>query len=135
MTITINIFFFYYWIITIIYETINVIIIWKKFKKKTEQHEMFVAYKEALKRSASMQMLWKAIFSPLGASIAFIFMCIVSPIMFPFSLITLFKKLIGYKSELEKKVEVEEKSYEEAKKRSDHFMKNEVMELPEEPIE
>lgn len=132
MTITINIYFFYYWLIAIIYETINFIIIWKKFKKKTEQHEFFNAYKEALKRSASLQWLWKAIFSPVGFSLGFMFMCTVSPIMFPFSLITLFKKLIGYKSDLEKKVDVEQESYERAKRKSDDFMNNEEIILPKE---
>jgi len=129
MTITISIEFICYWIFTVIFEAIYIFILWEKFKKKTQEHKFVMMLKEAYKNNVSLKLIYKMIFSPLGFFLGFCFLSIVSPVMFLFSLLTLFKKIIGYKSKLEKEAEKQSKEDEEAIQRSKEFMKKEGCEI------
>ena len=115
MTITLNEQFLYYWIFTVIFETIYVLIQWNTFKKRKEQYEYLVKMKETMFKTATLKLTLKLIFNPLGYLIMFLFFSLVSQIMFTFSLIRLSKKMVGYKSKLEKQAEQESKAYERAK--------------------
>lgn len=125
MTFSISQLFFYYWILSIIFEAVYCFYLWKQAKKKLAKYPSVAVFLNALKSVASAQLILKKIFGPLGYSIGFVLLCIISPVMFPFSIITLFKKLIGYKSKLEKKAEEELKDAERAEQRSNDFMRNE----------
>ncbi len=131
MTITINQTFLYYWLFAIIFETIyNYITFtteWSKFKKRLEAEE-YAIYKELFnqyKQMSSIQLIWRKVFNPMSYFVGYIIFCIVTPIILPMSLITLFKKLIGYKSDLQKRAEMEGKRMEEANEREHEWMKNE----------
>lgn len=98
-------------------------------KKKWEANPDFLMFKTVFFSSPSFKLLWKSIYSPFGFFLAFSFLSIISPVLFLFSAKTLFLKLIGYKSKLEKEAEIEAKNIEEAhakaKAYSEWFMKNE----------
>lgn len=118
----------------IVYEAITVYVGWKKLKKQFAGNEMIMMIKQGIMQSAQGKMMKKIIFSPptfIFAGIAFI---IASPLMLPFSVWSHVKKLLGYKSKLQKQAESETKAMEEAKKQSDEFMKTEGRGISEEPI-
>lgn len=137
MTITINAYVLYYWAFAIVFETIYSYITfkqaWKKLKKTVEAHEYVMDMINAVKQMASAKFLWKKIFSPYGYFIGYLIFCIVAPFLFIASLVTLSKKLIGYKSKLEKDAEVEEKMAEEAQKEAKEWMANEGCCVDDEP--
>ena len=81
-------------------------------------------------KSASLKLLYKRILSPIGFIIGFVMFSFITPILFPFSLWRLFKKLIGYKSKLEKESEKETQAYEKAVEKSEEFLKNEGNAMP-----
>ena len=141
MTITINETFFYYWICSIIFETvysyITFKIAWKKLKKKSEQYEMIMMFIEQIKKLASVQLAFKMIFNRFNYITGYLIFCILSPLLAPISLIRLFKKIVGYKTDLEKKVIEEEKKMEEAERKSKEWMETEgvVLEKPINPID
>jgi predicted membrane protein len=128
MTITINENILYYWIFSITFETIycyvNLSISWNQFKKN-KKYEIVTDIINQFKQQASFQLIWKIIFNPFSIFVAYIIFCIISPILLPFSLITLFKKMIGYKSPLQKRAEQEKKDMEESESKSKEWMKNE----------
>ena len=129
MTFTISQPLFYYWIFAIIFEAIYCFYLWKQAKKKIAKNAVVMLFINTMKTIPSLQLILNKIIGPLGFSVGFVLLSIVSPIMFPFSVLTLLKKLIGYKSRLEKKAEEHEKMYEkaeaDAKRHSDNFMRNE----------
>lgn len=103
--------------------------IYKGLKKKVEQMGVMPMISGYLNQSASLQLIKGSILSPFGFVLGSLLLIIVAPFMFPFSVITGLKKLVGYKSKLEKKADAEEKQMEEAmaasKKQSAEFMKSE----------
>ncbi|MFA7307643.1 MAG: hypothetical protein WC026_13325 [Hyphomicrobium sp.] len=125
MTPTIKLILICYWTFTVLYESIFIVIEWKRFKKKMEKNEMIQVLKMTYQQSAQMQLFWKRIWSPLGFFVGFTFLCITSPVLFVFSVQTLLKKLFGYKSALEKRAEEEAKMMEEAQQKRDEFMRTE----------
>lgn len=139
MTITINETVIYYWIFSIVFGTIynyiQIKIAWRQLKKSVESHQMVMMFLDTIKKLASTQFLLKQIFNIKGYLFGYLIFCIISPILTPFSLITLFKKMIGYKSDLQKKAEAEGKKMEEDEKLAKVWMKNEgVREYIENPI-
>lgn len=135
MTIHINTYFLYYWLVAIIGVSIELYFIYKSGKKKLTQMGIMPMITGYLSHSPSLQLIRKTIFSPLGFILGSVFLIIVAPFMFPFSVITGIKKIVGYKSKLEKQADAEEKQMEEAmaasKRESAEFMKNEVREMPD----
>lgn len=129
MTITINETFFYYWIIAIVFETlysfISIKTQWRKLKKNTQTYQTLMIMKDTFKQVASTKLLWKSIFSPATYIAGYIILCLVAPIFFPFSMFKILRKAIFGKNKLEKKSEEEEKAFDEARQRSEDFMKNE----------
>lgn len=135
MTITINETFLYYWLCTVIFETIYSYIAFKialkQFKKNVEQYEFFMIIIKQLKQMASVKLLWKIIFNPFTYIIVYLIFCFITPLLTPFSLFRLLKKIVGYKTELEKKAKSEEKAMEEAQLISKEWMKNEGYNHPD----
>ena len=125
MTITINTYFLFYWICAIVFETIYVYTLWKEAKKQMVKYPMLMTFKETFMKTAGLQLVYNMLFSPPTFILGFVLLCFASPLIFPFSLLTLFKKLIGYKSKLEKQADDITESYEKSKKESEEFMKNE----------
>ena len=121
MTITIPVFFFYYWLFAIVFEIFNALHSWFDFQKrykKTEVYEVLKSMWYGVRKMASGKFLIrKLFFSPLTYIIALVFLCIISPFSLPFSLIGVTKRIIGYKSKLEKEAIAEgekmEKEYEQ----------------------
>lgn len=119
-----------YVIIAVIFESIYLIISWKKSKKEIEKKEQIKVFLNVMKRiysqSASIKALKEKIWNwytiPLVITPLFI---IVASLIFPFTLFTVTRKGLGIKTELEKKAEVERKLMDEAQKKSEEFMKNE----------
>ena len=128
MTFTINEYFIYYWIFSILFECTYLFFEFRKLRNKYNtkpEYEQVRLIVNTYMQMAAIKLLYKKVVSPVGLIGSFVFLSIVSPFVFPFTLISLFKTLIGYKSKLEKQVELETKQFEEAKKWSDDFMKNE----------
>jgi hypothetical protein len=139
MTITINETVIYYWIFSIVFGTIynyiQIKIGWRQLKKSAESHQMVIIFLDSIKKLAATQFLLRQIFNIKGYFIGYLIFCIISPILLPFSLSTLFKKMIGYKSNLQKKAEAEGAKMEQAEKDAKEWMKNEgVQEYIENPI-
>lgn len=132
MKIEINETLIYYWLFAIIFETIycwiTLKIVWYKFKKKSpQQHDYVLALIDSFKQNPSIYIVWKKIFNPFGYTAIYVIFCIIAPIFFPFSLIILLKKMVGYKSKLEKKAYAMEQAYD----KSQEWLKNEGREMPE----
>ena len=129
MTITINITIIYYWLFAIVFGTIyNYIqfkIAWRELKKSVESHQIVMMILDTIKKMASTQFILKQMFNIKGYVIGYLIFCIISPILLPFSLFTLFKKMIGYKSDLQKKAEAEREKMEKSQNESKEWMKNE----------
>lgn len=121
MTITISPIYFYYWIFSVVFESIYIYIQWVRFKRKGELYDRIMEIKSAMLQSASFKFMYKKIFNPFVITAFLIFFSIVSMFMLPLSLWELFKKLIGYKSKLEKQADEEAAAYARAK----DFMKDE----------
>jgi len=116
------------WLSIFIFEVIHLYINWVNFKKKMKKNETVMFMVEAFKKSPNFLRLWKMIYNPFTLFVLLMILAIISPVVFIFSAFSLLKKLVGYKSKLQKQAEAEEKAMEEAKKKSEEFMKNEVVE-------
>lgn len=119
-------YFLIYWAVAVIYLGINFYFQWKKFQKYKKNNMEFQFMTQALFRSANMQLLFGKLWNPW--TLAFVIIplgILLSPFAFPLLLVGDIKKLLGIKSELQKKAEAETKAMEEAKKASEEFMKNE----------
>lgn len=125
MTLIINKFFLYYWLFSIVFETIYAVYIWKDWSKKIKSNEFIIMLKKAIEYSASLQLLFKTIFNPVTYIMMYIIFVLISPLLFPASLFGIIKRATGYKSKLERKSEEEIKRMEQAKKRSEEFMRTE----------
>ena len=128
MTITINPIFLYCYAFVIVFETIHGFILLRKFRKKLEdkKYESLFSTIDGLKKTfASIRLAHRSVFNPYVYFMCYVLFCILSPLFFLSSLKSIFKKIIGYKSKLEKQVEEEEKKFEEAQKAHEDFMKNE----------
>lgn len=102
----------YYWIFSFIWEAITLGIAWKKMKADAEKNRTIMAFIHGLKKSSSARLLGKTIFGIEGFILGFIFLAVASPFLFLFSLFSLFKRMVGWKSKLEKKAEAEISLYE-----------------------
>lgn len=129
-----------YIIISVVVQSIYLVVSFrkglKKFKQKPE-YEHYKAFYKSLMSSASMMLLKTKIWNWYTISFVitplFIFIC---PFLLPSTLFTLLKKSVGYKSNLEIKAETEEKLMDEASAKSKEWMKNEgdMNPIIEEPI-
>jgi len=125
MTITINLTIFYCWLTIAVFEAVYTYISWLKFKKALKQQEFAKMVVEAYKQSPSFKLMVRIIFNPISCVILFSLFVIVSPLSFIWTIFGLSKKVIGYKSKLQKESEAELAAIEKAKKHSEDFMKNE----------
>jgi superfamily I DNA/RNA helicase len=159
MTIFIPQSLFYYYLLSVVFESIYLYIIfnknWKQIKENKTLYSFFNLLVDQFKKMKSTQFIIKQIFNVRGYFIAFIIICFIAPFLFPFSLFSLFKKIIGYKSKLEKQANEEARKVKEAQEKptfssseSDNFSNffdsepiiqetNEIPEMPEsiEPFE
>jgi hypothetical protein len=130
MTLTIHPYFLYYWLFAIVFCSVHNFIELRTGLRKLKTEEKFAQLRtifDHFKQQASMQFLWKQIVNPFSISVAYLIFCIVTPVLLPRTLFKLGKKATGYKTKLEKKAEQETKDMEEAKKRSEEFMRTENM--------
>ena len=128
MTITINLYVVYTWLFIIVFETIYSYVTLRKAFEEAKKMEGFSIAKmvfNSLKERPSFLLMYKRVVNPVGFLVAYIIFCLICPLVFPSSLISVFKKCIGYKSELEKKAEEEEKEIKEQEKQSERFMESE----------
>lgn len=115
-----------YLIVSVIYEGITFIISWKQFKKKLDGTPQLQMLKMMFSATASMENLKKKFLN--WYTIGFVgvpFLIIISPFLFPYTLFGHLRRLIFGKTKLEKRAEEEQKQYDEARKRSEDFMRNE----------
>lgn len=80
--------------------------------------------KQWYKENLSVQHMWKE-YRPWLVFMAITLWLMLSPFLFPVSLISIFNKLIGYKSKRQKKAEECEAKLEEAEKKAKEFMEAE----------
>lgn len=93
--------------------------------KKSEAYAIVMTVYQNMKQSPSFKLLEKRIRNPYSYFLIYIVFCIISPILLPSILVSIFKKITGYKSELEKKSEEERKLQEEAQKKHKEWMETE----------
>lgn len=141
MTITIPISVLYCWAFITAAEFVSMYFSYKSFKKKIAENELFLVLKAAYVQSPSWQLLYKQLFNPATYIFVGVLFALLSPLLFISSLFTGVKKLIGYKSPLQKKAEAEalalQKARDEAIKRSEEFMRSEgrgFIEMNDSPI-
>lgn len=138
MTITIHPIMLYYWAFSIVFLTIYYYFDlknnWNKFKKNAEAYQFLKAVYENLKQSPSVKFMIKQILSFKFLFSLYLVFCIISPILMIFTTFSIVKKLIGYKSKLQKEAEEEVKKVEEAKKEQDDWLRNEGVFADEEPL-
>lgn len=97
----------YYWVFAFIWEAVALGIAWKKLKQDAEKHRGIMEFISRLKKSPSARFLGKTIFGIEGFVLGFILLAVASPFLFQFSLFGMFKRMVGWKSKLEKKAEAE----------------------------
>ena len=118
-----------YIVIAVIFQTIYTIISYKKALKKFKQkheYDFLKHFYEDFFSSPSMRSLKLKIWNWYTIMFVFIPMSIfICQFLFPFSLLSIIKKLLGYKSKLQKEVDIEEKEMDEASKKHDEFMRTE----------
>lgn len=125
-----NIIALIYIITSVVYECFNVFFSYKKIKKKINERpdlkDFINIYKTSFLNSKNGQYLKSKVWNWYIVSFVYVPMFIViSQFLFPFSLFSHLRKLIFGKSELQKEAEDESKKYEDAKKKSDEWLKNE----------
>lgn len=109
-----------------IFETIYFFFIWKKFKNKMDTNPQFQMIKGMMLSFKSAQSLKKKICNPVTIIFGlFPFIIIISQIIFPFTIISLLKKLIFGKSKLEKEAEAEQIAMGQSFSQVQDFLKNE----------
>lgn len=89
MTIIINEAFFYYWALAIVFESILWYISWKKLKKDSLRYETIIIMMKTLKKTQ--------LINPIAYIIFILFFFYVSPIIFPYSLFGIIRKLFRKK--------------------------------------
>lgn len=107
------------------FEAIHLLFVWRKFKKKMDEPQ-FQMVKGVVMSIKSAQSLKKKIFNPF--TLIFIgipMLIIISPFLFPLTIISMIKKLLFGKSKLEKQAEAEMNALSEARRRSEQFMRTE----------
>lgn len=111
--------------VAFVFEAIFFYFMWRKFKKKMDEPQ-FQMVKGIVMSIKSAQALKKKIWNPFTLIFAGIpILALVSPFIFPLTLISMLKKLIFGKSKLEKEAEAEQKAMEEAQRKAAEFMKTE----------
>lgn len=114
-----------YTAVAFVFEAIFFYFMWRKFKKKMDEPQ-FQMVKGIVMSIKSAQALKKKIWNPFTLIFAGIpILALVSPFIFPLTLISMLKKLIFGKSKLEKEAEAEQKAMEEAQRKAAEFMKTE----------
>lgn len=119
-----------YIIISVIYECVSVIFGYKKIKKKINERpdlQNFInVYKTSFLNTKNGQYIKSKVWNWYVIPFVYVPMfIIISQFLFPFSLFSHLRILIFGKSELQKEAENESKKYEDAKKESDDWLKNE----------
>ena len=128
MTITINETFLYYWIFAIafliIYYYVTIKAGWNQLKQQVELYSTLTVIFNSLKETASFRLLLKRIFSPVTYIAVFLILCLIAPILFPYSLFRIIRSILG-KTKLDKESLKEEIAIENSQKHAENFMKNE----------
>ena len=115
--------------IAFVFEAIFLYYMWGKFKKKMDSPQ-FQMIKGMVANINSFQALKKKIFNPFTLIFAGIpILVLISPFLFPLTIISMLKKLIFGKSKLEKQADAEQKMMQEAFGQSQDFLKNEGREM------
>lgn len=124
-------YFFIYWAISVIYIGITIFMGWKKFKNFQKTHAQFKIFTEAIFKSANARLLYSQIWNPFTITIVGIPLVVIAcPFVFPLSLISDVKNILGIKSSLQKEAEWESQALEKVRKKTDDFLKNEGIQLP-----
>jgi len=124
MTITINEYLLYYWAFAIVFETIYVYIIYKIWIRPIkEKGDPYTILKEIF-NSSKQASIFSLLFNPYSYFVMYVLFCILTPLLFPMSLFSIIKKIVGWKSKKQKREAVEGKAYQEAKKAEDEYQKN-----------
>lgn len=118
--------FIIYWIFAVLFETIYLYFGWQRAKKQLLANTGIQMFVSIAKQNANYQSLKRKIWNPY--TIIFVAIplgIIVSPFLLPLSLFSLVKKIIGYKTKLEKAAEEERKRFEESEKKHKEWMEKE----------
>ncbi len=134
MVITINKPILFYWAFALIFEIIYTYFQYKNFKKKIRNNPYYPFFQNMYNSSSSVKLLLSNLYHPVTIVGGFVTMAIISPFVFPFSLIDFIKDIVGYKSKLEKASDAEVERMEAAKKASEDFMKTEGVFSPNEEL-
>lgn len=129
MTISFPTVFLHYWLFTIVFETIYQYIaisyVYKDFKQ-SPVYEAYMPILNSFKEIPQWNTLMKAIFNPATYITVYVIFCMVTPILFVFTVITNIRKLLFGKSLPDKHAEQFFKDkVEESQKINDDFMQNE----------
>ena len=126
MTISFTTAFLYYWLFTIVFETIYQYIAISYVYKDFKQSQVYEAYKPILnffKEIPQWNVLMKAIFNPATYITVYVIFCMVTPILFVFTVINNIGKLLFGKSLPDKHAEQFFKDkVEESQKINNDFM-------------
>ncbi len=125
MTITITSPVLIYWTIAFNFEVVYIFFMWRRYKKKAQQHPYFPMVMSYYEGSPTFRSAIKKMVSPYTAIVGLVLLLFVSPFMFPFSLVQILQEAIGYKSKLEKEADAEQAEQAEIAKKAQEFMKHE----------
>lgn len=128
MTIIVSIAFIYYWLFTIVFETVYLSSVIYRLRKKFKQSPTFKWYTtliNSLKESPQWNYLMQVIFNPATYILGYIGFCIIAPVLFPITIIINIRKILFLESQA--KVQNEQlKDIDQTQSKGDDVAKNET---------